>query len=462
VTSRLDPEKSHHIAPEGIALSAGIKSFQSKYFLKLRHPANHKHGEALDQEKKGRSRKTVTLSFLWGAMVSSYMIRYAMGVIAPTLMQLYHISPRTMGYVLSGWNWSYTPSQLFIGPLIDRFGPWLVMGVGSAVWSLSTLALPIATTVVALFLMRIIFGFGTSVLLPSTVTAVSREFTFKERTRAIAVAFSGNQAGLAAGATVAAIILSWWGWQAVFYCLGGVSLLLVLGWFFLYPDREIGRRSAENDIGGTSHDQKGIVLCSLLRRRSTWGLAIGQMGYLYAYFFFVSWLPGYLILDRKMTLLKSGFIGALPFWVGVLATLGGGWLGDYLIARGATITFSRKSILGTGLAGATVMIFGVTLVKQDWLAVTLLILAMASLRMTTGSSNSLPIDLVPVSQVGSLAAIQDLFGSFGGLLAPIVTGYIVSSTGSFFGSFMVAGGMTLMAAFSFVFLTGNLDARSQK
>jgi ACS family D-galactonate transporter-like MFS transporter len=416
-------------------------------------------------DKEDRLKKATTVSLLWGAMVSSYMIRYALGVVAPTLMKLYHLSPQTMGFVLSGWNWSYTPAQFLVGPIVDRFGPWLVMGIGSAIWGLSTLALPLAASATAIFVMRVIFGFGTSILLSSTVSSVSRRFDFKERTRAIAVAFSGNQAGLAVGGAIGAIILSRLGWRAVFYCLGGGSLLLTVAWFLFYPDKRVGKSPPANVDGGSSGDDHGatfLTLLSLFRFRSTWGIAFGQMGYLYAYFFFVSWLPAYLILDRKMTLLRSGFIGSLPFTVGILATLGGGWLGDHLIQRGATITMSRKSILGTGLTAATVLMVTITSVKQDWLAVTLLILCMACLRVTTGSSNSLPIDLVPVSQVGSLAAIQDLFGSFGGLLAPIVTGYSVNKTGSFLASFAVAGGMTLLGACSFVFLTGNLDARMHR
>jgi ACS family D-galactonate transporter-like MFS transporter len=393
-------------------------------------------------------------------MVSSYMIRYALGVVAPTLMKLDHISAKTMGYILSGWNWSYTPAQFLVGPVVDRFGPWLVMGAGSAVWGLSTIALPLAGgSAVSILAMRFVFGLGTSVLLPSTVSAVSRGFEFKERTRAIAIAFSGNQAGLAAGGAIGAVILSRLGWQAVFYCLGGGSLLLTAVWFLFYPDRCAETESAVSSDGLSDRNSRRATMWSLFRHRSTWGIALGQMGYLYAYFFLVSWLPGYLILERKMTLLKSGLIGSLPFAIGILATLGGGWLGDYLIRRGATITMSRKSIIGAGLTGATVFMAVITSAKQDWLAVTLLILCMACLRLTTGSCNSLPIDLAPASQTGSLAAIQDLFGSLGGLLAPIVTGYSVSRTGSFFLSFAVAGGMTLMGAFFFVFVTGNLDAR---
>ncbi len=88
-------------------------------------------------QDQDRPRKIVTISFLWSAMAISYMIRYALSIVAPTLMSLYDFSPQTMGYILSGWNWSYTCALVFVGPIIDRFGPWIVMGTGSATFPTS-------------------------------------------------------------------------------------------------------------------------------------------------------------------------------------------------------------------------------------------------------------------------------------------------------------------------------------
>ena len=402
------------------------------------------------RHREGRVNRIITVSLLFGAQLCSYMIRYTLSIVAPTLMTLYHLSPQTMGYILSGWNWSYTAGLLFVGPAVDRFGAWIVMGSGSVVWGVSTIALPVATTATSLFLLRMIFGFGHSMLIPAGASAISRGFNVKERTRAVAIAFTGNQVGLAAGATVAAFLLAHLGWQAVFYGVGGASLLFTLAWFAFYPDQRIGRLAAPS--GGI----RRISWLSLLRYRSTWGIAFGQMGYLYAYFFFVSWLPGYLVLERKMTLLESGIAAALPFWVGMLGTLGGGWLGDHLIQRGVTTTVSRKSIIGAGLMTATVLVVVAAYTAQSWLAVALLTLCVASLRLTTGSVNSLPIDLAPPAAVASLTSIQNVFGSIGGLLAPIVTGRIVTLTGSFVTSLLVAGGMALFGAISYLFIMGDI------
>ena len=378
------------------------------------------------------------------------MIRYALSIVAPTLMTLYRLSPQTMGYILSGWNWSYTAGLPILGPLVDRFGAWVVMGAGSLVWGISTIALPLASAATSLFLLRMIFGFGHSMLLSAGASAISRGFSRKERTRAVATAFAGNQVGLAICATVGAFILAHLGWQAVFYSIGGASLLLTAAWFGLYPDKRIGRQINETN-------RQRVSWLSLFQHRSTWGIAFGQMGYLYAYFFFVSWLPGYLVLERKMTLLQSGIASALPFWAGLLGTLGGGWLGDYLIQRGVTMTVSRKSIIGAGLTASTALVVTAAYVEQSWLAVTLLTLSVGSLRLATGSVNSLPIDLAPLAAVGSLTSIQNFFGNIGGLLAPIVTGRIVNVTGSFVIALLVAGGMALFGAISYVFIMGNVE-----
>jgi sugar phosphate permease len=404
--------------------------------------------------QQDRANKIVTVSLLFGAQFFSYMIRYALSIVAPALMTLYHLSPQTMGYILSGWNWSYTAGLLFVGPVVDRFGAWIVMGAGSVVWGISTIALPLAATATSLFLLRMIFGFGHSMLIPAGARAISVGFGAKERTRAVAIAFTGNQVGLALCATVAAFLLAHFGWPAVFYGMGAASLLFTIAWFGFYPDRRIGKRQA-----GAGSIRR-ISSLSLLRYRSTWGIAFGQMGYLYAYFFFVSWLPGYLVLERKMTVLQSGIAAALPFWAGILGTLGGGWLGDYLIERGVAATVSRKSIIGAGLIASTVLVVVAAYVAQSWLAVTLLTLCVFSLRLTTGSVNSLPIDLAPPAAVGSLTSIQNVFGSAGGLLAPIVTGRIVTVTGSFVLSLLVAGGMALFGAISYLFIMGNLQENS--
>src|SRR2546425_5561576 len=105
--------------------------------------------------------------------------------------------------------------------VVDRFGLSIFLARGPLAGGIITIALPVSTAPLSLFLMRMVFGFAQTPLIPAGATAVSRRFTIQERTRIIAIAFAGNQMGVAIGATVAAFILATLGWQAVFYCIGG-------------------------------------------------------------------------------------------------------------------------------------------------------------------------------------------------------------------------------------------------
>ncbi|MBI2822145.1 MAG: MFS transporter [Acidobacteria bacterium] len=408
---------------------------------------------APDYMEKGLQPKWLVIGLFWGVTVITESIRIGLGVVAPALMTLYHISPRAMGYILSGWNWGYTASLLFVGPVVDRFGPRIILGMGSAIWGTATLALPAATTAVSLFAMRALFGVGHSVRFPAQAAAIFEWIPLRERATAVGLCFSGAPVGSALGAMIAGSVSNLWGWQAVFYSIGALSLAFTVLWFLSYPKRKITATNSSAD----GRVPKQVPWSLLLRYRSVWGMALGQMGYVYAIFFFTTWLPGYLILERKMTVLRTGMISSLPFAMGLLGSIGGGWLGDHLIRRGLSRTGSRKGIILSGLMLATLMMVSAAFSKQTWLAVVLLTLSMGFIRITTASVNSTPIDLAPPDRAASLNSLQNCFGTAGGLLAPILTGYFVDSTGSFVGALVVAAGMTLLGGIAYAFVIKDFE-----
>jgi ACS family glucarate transporter-like MFS transporter len=249
--------------------------------------------------------------------------------------------------------------------------------------------------------------------------------------------------------------LSRFGWQSIFYWIGGANLVFALIWILFHPEKKIGPQVKLDHQAKTEETQRVSVI-SLLRYRSAWGLAFGQMGYLYAYHVFLSWLPSYLIMERNMSVALTGIFAGLPFLMGIFGTIGGGWLGDALIRRGFGHTTSRKMVVGVGMMAATIMVVSAAYATQTWLAITLLTFCMGALRATTGSANAMPIDLAPSASVASLVSIQNFGGNLGGLAAPIVTGYILAATGSFTGALVTAGAVMSFGAFSYVFIVGRL------
>lgn len=126
-------------------------------------------------------------------------------------------------------------------------------------------------------------------------------------------------------------------------------------------------------------------------------------------------------------------------------------MGDYLIRRGFSRTASRKTMIGTGSTLVTMTMVGAAFAHQTWLSVTLLTLCMGCMRLITASANSAPMDdLAPPALVASLTSIQNSIGTISSLLVSILTGYIVGGTGTFIPALLLAGGMALMGAISYV------------
>ncbi len=165
-------------------------------------------------------------------------------------------------------------------------------------------------------------------MIPAGQRVIRESFPANERTRAVGAFFGGNKVGLALGIPFSAVVYQTLGLPWVFYLTG----LLAIIWLALFL--------AVYRTGGAPMTSERIDWTQLLRYRTRWGMMLGNAGYLYMYYVFATWLPGYLVLQRHLSFLNSGFIGTLPFIVGFFVTIFGGWLCDVLLARGVRRTTS--------------------------------------------------------------------------------------------------------------------------
>ena len=69
----------------------------------------------------------------------------------------------------------------------------------------------------------------------------------------------------------------------------------------------------------------------LFRFRTTWGMIFGFFGTIYMLWIYSAWLPGYLEMDRHISIAKTGWITAIPFLFGVVGSILGGRLCDVLV-----------------------------------------------------------------------------------------------------------------------------------
>lgn len=392
------------------------------------------------------------LLLLASSQAIAYIDRVNFAVVGPQLIRVYHYTPAQVGVLLSIFNWAFTFSLLLAGPFTDWVRPRLSYPLGVGMWSLATALCSLTKSFVPLAVFLALLGIGESAMIPSGSRVIRETFEKKHRAATVGTFFAGNKIGLTLGIPFASMVLVNWGWPWVFYTTGSLGLIWIAWWLAVYRPPARGDAKPVERAGGK------IRWTTLLKYRTTWGVMLGQAGYLYIYYVFATWLPGYLILQRQMSVLTTGFIGMLPFLIGTFCVIVGGWAGDRLIAAGWSVTLVRKGFAVSGLFGATVFTIAGAYMPSTVLAVALLTLSVASLSFCTAAVNSMPIDVAPPHIVSSLVSLQNFGGNVGGSFAPLVTGMLVSTGGNFTAPLLVAAGVALvLGCGSYGFIVVDLD-----
>ena len=402
-----------------------------------------------------------TVSYRWNIILLlstmqaiAYIDRVNFSVAGAQLTRDGVFTPAAFGTLQFAFTVAFTVSLLLAGPFTDWVRPRRSLPLGIGIWSLATGLCGMTAAFWPLAILRGCVGVGESTMIPAGSRVIRETFEKKRRTVVVGMFFAGNKVGLTLGIPLSAMILAAWGWHWVFFITGSLGFIWLIWWTAVYrtPSRDAAKQE-ESTVG-----QDDIRWLTLLKYRTTWGLILGQSGYLYIYYVFALWLPGYLVLQRDLSILQTGFVGMLPFLIGTICVVLGGWVADRMIARGGRVTFIRKGFAVGGLFGATIFTVAGAFADGTVLAVTLLTLAVASFSFTTAAANSIPLDVAPPHIVSSLVSLQNFGGNVGGSLAPLITGFLISTAGDFTVPLLVAAGIALVfGCGSYGLLVGNLD-----
>ena len=394
---------------------------------------------------------------LAAAQAIAYIDRANLAVITPYLITEYGYSPAEAGGLVSFFNYAFTLSLLAAGPFTDWVRPKISFPLGVGTWSLATALCSLTQAFAPLAAFLTLLGIGESAMIPSGARVIRDTFDKKHRAAAVGAFFAGNKVGLTLGIPLASLLLVNLGWPFVFYVTGALGFVWIAWWLAVY---RAAPREAQLTVDAAKPQIRWLTL---LGYRTTWGVMLGQAGYLYIYYVFATWLPGYLVLQRNMSTSTSGFIGMLVFFIGTACVILGGWIGDRLIARGARVTLVRKSFAVGGLLGATLFTIAGAYSADTTLAVTLIALAVASVSFSTAAVNSMPIDVAPPHIVSSLVSLQNFGGNVGGSFAPVVTGLLVTQGGDFTLPLLVAAAVAVIfGCGSYGFIVGNLDRELER
>ena len=226
-------------------------------------------------------------------------------------------------------------------------------------------------------------------------------------------------------------ISHFFGWRMAFVAPAVLGIAWAFGWRGFY------RASAQEEREVDTAIAAPIPRTSdLLRARQTWALMLCRFLVGPVIQFYWYWLPDYLVTERGMTLAAVGAFSWLPFLAGDAGSLMGGWTADTLLKHGMAVSRARGVSM---FAGAVLCLGSLAVVVAPSIPLALATISIVMFGHTFLSASMFASigDMFPDSATGRVTGLSGLSGGLGGILFPLLTGYLVDHY-SFAPAFVVA------------------------
>jgi ACS family glucarate transporter-like MFS transporter len=412
---------------------------------------------------------------LFIASTFSYGDRVVLSIASVALTRDLHLDALRMGYLFSGFSWAYVVAQLPAGGLLDRFGSKRVYGISIVCWSICALLagftgyLTAAAAFYTLFALRLLSGLAQAPVFPGNGRIVAAWFPTAERGRASAIFNSSQYFALVLFAPIMGWIVHTWGWKQCFWFAGAIGLALSAVWFKVIYSVKTHPRISEVEI---DHIEQGGGLANLdgnaraggtltwsavkwlLSNRMLAGIYLGQYCITTLTWFFLTWFPIYLSEARHMSIVKVGFLAALPALCGCAGGILGGVVSDKLLRAGRTLSFARKTPIVIGMS------LSMTVIACNYVSTQTSVMLFMSLAFFGKGFGALGwtviSDTSPKGMIGLNGGLFNLIGNMAGVTTPIIIGYIVKRTGSFQDALIFVGATALLAIIAYLPIVGEI------
>ena len=318
----------------------------------------------------------------------------AVGFVAPSLIDQWHISRAALGPVMSAALIGLGIGALLAGPMADRVGRKTVLSVSVACFGVWSLASVFATSVASLTVLRLLTGLGLGAAMPNAVTLMAEYSPARARGVIVNAMFCGFSAGLSIGGLSASWLIPHVGWPSVFALGGAWPLVLSIVLATVLPESVqfmvIRKRPAQhvarilariapdkrllqchfvaNEVREASGGASSLsMILSPNYRLRTVLLWIAYFMGLVIFYLLTNWLPT-LFKDAGFDTRGGALMTALFPLGGIVGNLCLGWVMDRVNARRAIAwTYLLSAVLvlvigqrlgGTFILGALVFLTG--------------------------------------------------------------------------------------------------------
>jgi MFS family permease len=261
----------------------------------------------------------------------NYVDRNVLFAVQPLVQDEFHLTNVQIGYLTTAFLGFYTLAAPFVGPLADRYSRKLIIALGGIFWSGLTLLTAVTHTYTELLIRHTLVGVGEATFVTIAPTFVADLFAQKKRGRILGIFYLAIPVGSAAGYLLGGNLAPHYGWRFPFYIAAAPGFLLAIAVLFL-KEPERGQFDSVKDAFAA----KGIweILLRLARNPAFLASTLGMAAMTFSLGGIQVWMPKFLYSERGYTLAAANFaFGIIIVVDGILASLAGGWLGDYLLPR---------------------------------------------------------------------------------------------------------------------------------
>jgi MFS transporter, AAHS family, 4-hydroxybenzoate transporter len=385
----------------------------------------------------------------------------AMGYVAPALAKEWGLSKAALGPVFSAGLFGLMIGALVFGPLADRVGRKTIIILSTLAFGIGALATAAVQDVTTLLVIRFLTGLGLGGAMPNAIAMTSEFNPQRRRATMVMIMFCGFSVGAAFGGMLAAGLIPYLGWRAVFV-VGGIAPLIMVPILALKLPESVrflalhgnaparvaellGRISPKTAFAADARfvinetQLAGLPVTHLFREgRAATTLLLWVVFFmsLLDLYFLSNWLPT-VLNDLGASVSEAVAIGSMLQVGGVVGTFALGSLIDRFSFRALALVYF----------GAVFAVGAIGQLSHSALLVTIAIFA-AGFCIVGGqiAANALAAAFYPTSVKATGVGWALGIGRIGSIVGPVVGGILLEQKWSAAAVFMAAAGAALCAA----------------
>ncbi|KAA8543758.1 hypothetical protein F0562_022065 [Nyssa sinensis] len=396
-------------------------------------------------------KRWVIVILCFSAFLLCNMDRVNMSIAILVMSQEFNWNPATVGLIQSSFFWGYLLTQVAGGIWADTVGGKLVLGFGVVWWSIATILTPIAAKIGLPFLLvvRVFMGIGEGVAMPAMNNLLSKWVPVAERSRSLALVYSGMYLGSVTGLAFSPFLIHKFGWPSVFYSFGSLGTI----WFAVWLNKAHSSPSEDPQL---RPEEKKLILSNsiskepiktvpwglILSKPPVWALIVSHFCHNWGTFILLTWMPTYYNQVLKFNLTESGLFCVLPWLTMAFSANLGGWIADTLVSKGLSVTIVRKIMQTIGFLGPAFFLTQLSHINSPAMAVLCMACSQGTDAFSQSGLYSNHQDIAP-RYAGVLLGLSNTAGVLAGVFGTAATGYILQH-GSWDDVFKVSVGLYLV------------------